>query len=117
MRRATTLFLIAGMTLAATACTEAKRARNAATFGDQAADITCWTYGTQTFAGQSTGKVEYDDGGRIAFVDAANGRYTTVEGDCRVVYRAEGEVAAAPASAQPGGPEGPVAPPPAVPEA
>jgi hypothetical protein len=116
MKRTTTLFLIAGMALAATACTEAKRARNAATFSDQPADITCWTYGTETFSGQSTGKVEYDDGGRIAFVDAANGRYTTVEGDCRVVYRAEGEVTA-PASAQPGGPEGPVAPPPAVPEA
>ena len=27
-------------------------------------------------------------GGRIAFVDAANGRYTTVDGECRVVYAA-----------------------------
>ena len=32
------------------------------------------------------GKVEYDEGGRISFVDAANGRYTTVEGECRIVY-------------------------------
>ena len=31
-------------------------------------------------------KVEYDEGGRVSFVDAANGRYTTIEGDCRVVY-------------------------------
>ena len=67
------------------ACTDSKRARNAATFGDKPADITCWTYGTQTFQGRSTGKVERDDD-RIAFVDAANGRYTTVEGECRVVY-------------------------------
>jgi hypothetical protein len=67
------------------ACTESKRARNAATFSDKPADITCWTYGTETFAGRSTGKVERDDG-RIAFVDAANGRYTTVDGECRVIY-------------------------------
>ncbi|WP_396593956.1 hypothetical protein [Brevundimonas sp. R86498] len=115
MRRATTLFVLAGIALAATACTEAKRARNAATFGDQPADITCWTYGTETFSGRSTGKVEYDDGGRIAFVDAANDRYTTVEGDCRVVYVPEDEPATA--ATAPGGPAGPVSPPPAVPEA
>jgi hypothetical protein len=30
--------------------------------------------------------VEYDDGGRISFVDASNNRYTTIDGDCRVVY-------------------------------
>lgn len=115
MKRTTTLFLIAGVGLATSACTEAKRARNAATFSDQPADITCWTYGTETFSGRSTGKVEYDDGGRIAFVDAANGRYTTVEGDCRVVYVPEGEPATPPTA--PGGPDGPVAPPPPVPEA
>jgi len=118
MTRTTTLFLIAGVALTATACTEAKRARNAATFSDQPADITCWTYGTQTFSGRSTGKVEYNDGGRIAFVDAANGRYTTIDGECRVVYAPEGEAATAPAApVMPGGPGGPVAPPPAVPEA
>lgn len=118
MTRTTTLFLIAGIALSATACTEAKRARNAATFSDQSADITCWTYGTETFSGRSTGKVEHNDGGRIAFVDAANGRYTTVDGECRVVYGPEGGETAAPAAATaPGGPGGPVAPPPAVPEA
>ncbi|MBX9615153.1 MAG: hypothetical protein K2X25_06120 [Caulobacteraceae bacterium] len=110
MTRTTTLFLIAGIALSATACTEAKRARNATTFGDQPADITCWTYGTETFSGRSTGKVEHNDGGRIAFVDAANGRYTTVDGECRVVYGPEGEDATGAAG-------GPVAPPPAVPEA
>jgi len=100
MRRTTTMILVAGIALAATACTDAKRARNAATFGDKAADITCWTYGTETFSSRSTGKVEYNDGGRIAFVDAANGRYTTIDGECRVVYTNEGEEAApAPASA------------------
>ncbi|MEQ7156234.1 hypothetical protein [Brevundimonas aurifodinae] len=110
MTRTITVFLVAGLAVSAAACTESKRARNAATFGDQPADITCWTYGTETFSGRSTGKVEYNDGGRIAFVDADNGRYTTIDGECRVVYRTEDE----PESAQP---DGPVLPPPAVPEA
>ena len=77
------------LTLVATtvACTDSKRARNDATWGDTPADITCWTYGIENFKGRSTGKVEYDDGGRISFVDAANNRYTTIDGDCRVVYQ------------------------------
>ncbi|WP_425990643.1 hypothetical protein [Brevundimonas sp. TWP2-3-2] len=108
MMRTTTILLIAGLAVAASACTESRRARNAATWSDQPADITCWTYGTETFAGRSTGKVEYNDGGRIAFVDAANGRYTTIDGECRVVYLAGGEEATpAPAAAAPA----PVAPP------
>lgn len=86
-----TLALIAGVAVLVSACTESKRARNAATFGDQPADITCWSYGAQTYSGRSTGKVEHSDGGRVAFVDAANGRYTTVDGDCRVVYLNEGD--------------------------
>ena len=99
MMRTTTILLIAGLAVAATGCTESRRARNAATWSDQPADITCWTYGTETFSGRSTGKVEYNDGGRIAFVDAANGRYTTIEGECRVVYLAEGEEATPPLAA------------------
>ncbi|ADL00651.1 hypothetical protein MMB232_01342 [Brevundimonas subvibrioides] len=88
---------VALSTLALAGCTDSKRARNAATWGDKPADITCWTYGTENFRGRSTGKVEYDDGGRVSFVDAANGRYTTVEGECRVVYLADDEDAATPA--------------------
>ena len=93
MTRTITLVLIAGLAVTAAACTESKRARNAATWGDKPADITCWTYGTETFSGRSTGKVEYSEEGRLAFVDAANGRYTTVDGECRVVYLADGEEA------------------------
>ena len=93
MTRTITLILIAGLAITAAACTDSRRARNAATWSDQPADITCWTYGTETFSGRSTGKVEYNDGGRIAFVDAANDRYTTVDGECRVVYVNEGEEA------------------------
>lgn len=67
-------------------CTDSRKAQRDVKWGDRPADITCWTYGTQNFAGRSTGKVEYDEGGRLSFVDAANGRFTTIEGDCRVVY-------------------------------
>jgi hypothetical protein len=88
MNKAVTITLALGLAVSAAACTESRRARNDATFSDRPADITCWTYGVETFQGRSTGKVEYNDGGRIAFVDAANGRYTTVDGECRVVYAA-----------------------------
>ena len=67
-------------------CTDSRKAQRDVKWGDRPADIICWTYGTQNFAGRSTGKVEYDEGGRLSFVDAANGRFTTIEGDCRVVY-------------------------------
>ena len=106
MMRTITIILIVGLAVTAAACTESKRARNAATWGDKPADITCWTYGTETFSGRSTGKVEYSEEGRLAFVDAANGRYTTVDGECRVVYLAEGEDAA---------PSAPVVPAPSAP--
>ena len=85
MRRVATTALLL-LTVAMGACTDSKVASRQATWGDKPADIVCWTYGTQNFSGRSTGKVEYDEGGRISFVDAANGRYTTVEGECRVVY-------------------------------
>ena len=101
MKRTITLLLVAGLAVTAAACTESKRARTAATWGDQPADITCWTYGTETFAGRSTGKVEYNDGGRIAFVDDANDRYTTIDGECRVVYLPKGEMPPPPQPATP----------------
>jgi outer membrane lipoprotein-sorting protein len=82
-----TTIIAAGLMLAAalSGCTESRRARDQATFKDKPADITCWTYGTQSYQGRSTGKVSNRDGG-IAFVDAANGRYTVVDGECRLVY-------------------------------
>ncbi len=89
MNRWIVIGTVAAIAVGASACTDSRRARNATTWGDKPADITCWTYGTQTYAGRSTGKVEYDDGGRVSFVDAANGRYMTIEGDCRVVYLAD----------------------------
>lgn len=83
------LNLIALATLSAATlagCTDTSRASRDATFGDKPADITCWTYGTENYSGRSTGKVEYDEGGRVSFVDASTGRYVTIEGECRIIY-------------------------------
>lgn len=82
-----TTIMVAGLGLAAllTGCTESGRARNDATFSDKPADITCWSYGTQTYQGRSTGKVSNREG-RVSFVDAATGRYTVVDGECKLVY-------------------------------
>ena len=82
-----TTTIIAGLGLAAvlSGCTDSGRARNDATFSDKPADITCWSYGTQTYQGRSTGKVSNRQD-RTSFVDAATGRYTVLEGECRLVY-------------------------------
>lgn len=53
-------------------CTEAERARKSATFDDRPADITCRTFGEPFYVGRSTGKVTYDEGGRVTFVDRAS---------------------------------------------
>ena len=86
MKKTLIAAVVAAIALSGCAWTEAGRARQAATFSDKDADITCWSYGTETFSGRSTGKVSYEDGGRVSFVDAGNGRYTSLEGDCRIVY-------------------------------
>lgn len=84
--RSAHMFAVLITALALPACTESERAKNEAKFNDRAAEITCWTHGTEIYTGKSTGKVEYNDDRRISFVDAANKRYTTITGDCRVVY-------------------------------
>lgn len=66
--------------------TDTYQASRDALYSDKPAAITCYAYGVLTFNGTSTGKVLYDEGGRISFVDAENGRLTTLEGECRVVY-------------------------------
>ena len=72
--------------LALGACTESERAHRNAGLSDRPADITCRSFGDVLFQGRSTGKVIYDEGGRVTFVDAANGRLTTIEGECVIVY-------------------------------
>jgi len=74
-----------GLSAALAGCNDSEKARSDATFSDKPADVSCWTYGTQTYQGRSTGKVSHRDD-RTSFVDAATGRYTVIEGDCRLVY-------------------------------
>ena len=67
-------------------CTESDRAQKSTTLSDTPAEVTCRTFGEPFYVGGSTGKVTYDRGGRITFVDRANGRLTTIEGECMIVY-------------------------------
>ena len=103
----TTIALMGLAGLLATGCTDSKQAAREATWGDRPADIACWSYGEAVYTGRSTGKVEYDEGGRVSFVDAATGRYTTVEGDCRVIYLREGDEGPAPPPVAPAPPAQP----------
>lgn len=67
-------------------CTEAARERRSVTRSDRPADVSCRSFGQPFYAGRSTGKVTYDEGGRVTFVDRTNGRLTTIEGECMIVY-------------------------------
>lgn len=86
MSKMKTCLVVVLVAASITACTEARRERAGTTLSDKPADITCWSYGQQIYQGRSTGKLDGRSEGRIGFVDAANGRYTTIDGDCRVVY-------------------------------
>jgi hypothetical protein len=74
------------MALIVVGCTESERASTSAERRDLPADITCRSYGEVVYQGRSTGKVIYDEGGRVTFVDSANRRLTTIEGECIIVY-------------------------------
>jgi hypothetical protein len=86
MRILTTAAIVSAVALTGCEVTEAGKASREAYYSDKPAAVTCYAYGTLTFEGTSTGKIIYDEGGRLTFVDAANGRLTTIEGECRVVY-------------------------------
>lgn len=87
MRILTAAAIVAAVALSGCEATEARKASREAYYSDKPAAVTCYAYGTLTFEGTSTGKI-IDEGGRLTFVDAANGRLTTIEGECRVVYAA-----------------------------
>ena len=72
-------------------CTDVARERRSATRADRPADISCRSFGQPFYTGRSTGKVTYDEGGRVTFVDRANGRLTTIEGECMIVYARGGK--------------------------
>lgn len=71
---------------AASACTETERAQTGILMSDREARITCREYGEIMFDGRSTGKVVYDETGRINFINAATGGLEVLEGECRVSY-------------------------------
>ena len=80
------LILMALLAAALSGCTQSERARLGTKTGDTPADVTCRNYGNVVYQGRSTGKVIYDEGQRVTFVDAASGRLTTVGGECVIVY-------------------------------
>ena len=80
-----TTFVVLGTCVLVSACTDSKRANVETKFTDQPAEVTCWSFGTEIFNGKSTGRVTREDGG-VVFVDAANGRLTAIEAQCRIVY-------------------------------
>lgn len=80
-----TVLAVLGTCVLVSACTDSKRASMETKFKDQPAEITCWSFGTEIFNGKSTGRVNRDGGGAV-FVDAANGRLTAINGECRIVY-------------------------------
>lgn len=83
----TALALVLAASAVTAGCTEGRRARQETKFVDRPADITCWSFGTEVYQGRSTGTVEQDEG-LISFVDAANGRFTRISANCRIVYQA-----------------------------
>ncbi len=68
--------------------TTADRAQAERRYTDSAAYITCYDYGMQVFSGKTKGKPQRSDTGEgsWSFVDASNGRLTTIEANCMVIY-------------------------------
>lgn len=77
----------AAATLALAACGDTTNAQNEAYFTDKPAHVSCWAYHAgKIYDGQTKGKIKYDEGGRLNFVDAKTGRLVVVEGECVVWY-------------------------------
>lgn len=83
----TIILLAAAMVLAG--CSETQKAANDAYYGDKPAHITCYSYaaGGPFIDTDTKGRIEYDDGGRITFVDAKTGELVKTEGECVVRYK------------------------------
>jgi hypothetical protein len=61
---------------------------SACNFSDSPATMTCWDYGQVILTTRTKGKPQRADTGESmwTFVDAATGKYTTVEANCLVAY-------------------------------
>lgn len=82
--------LIAAVALGAAAalasCSETSRAAMDARSDDRPTTVTCTGYNGEIFNGRSTGRIEFDETGRLTFVDAATGGLVITEGECIVRY-------------------------------
>lgn len=83
--------LLAGFAAAAlflSACSDVNNKSNQVTYLDIPARITCTGLATGVmFDGYSSGRVTYEEGGRLKFVDAKTGGLVITEGECIVRYR------------------------------
>lgn len=77
---------LAAVSLAGCYRNDTSRTNAAVLYGDAPARITCTGYNGLMFDGESTGAVEYDEGGRISFLDRKTGGLVKTEGECVVRY-------------------------------
>lgn len=74
-------------TLGGCMMTDAEVASREAYYNDKPAHITCTGYASGVMVDtDTTGKVSFEEGGRISFVDAKTGGFVTTEGECVVRY-------------------------------
>lgn len=82
------LMLLAAVALSLTGCmrSDTQKAQRDARWNDKPAHISCNGYTGPMVDTDTTGRIEYDDGGRITFVDAKTHRLVKTEGECVVTY-------------------------------
>jgi hypothetical protein len=69
------------------ACSDVEQAQNDVTYSDRPAYVKCTTIGgSPMYEGWTSGRVIYDDGGRLTFTDGSSKRLITTEGECIVRY-------------------------------
>lgn len=78
--------LAAALALSGCYRNDTSRTNTAVLYDDTPARVTCVGYGGLMFDGQTKGAVEYDEGGRVSFIDAETGHLVKTEGECVVRY-------------------------------
>lgn len=89
MKRTLLTAALVAVSVMASGCTffrDTDNAQREAQWVDKPASITCHHFGTVIYDGRSKGKVNYEDGGRLSFVDAKTSGLVNVEGECIVRY-------------------------------
>lgn len=80
--------IAAALALSGCHITTADKAQSERRFSDSPATIACYDYGAPIFSGRTVGKPQRSDTGEgsWSFVNAADGKLTTVEANCMVAY-------------------------------